>query len=300
MPLTHTSTFKVRFYECDPYGHVNNTNYLRYMQDAAFEASAAAGYDTHRYELMGRMWYAHATDIEYIRPLKYGDCVEVRTWVMDFRRVTSRRAYEMRQVETGDLVAKATTDWAFLDSTTEKPAAIPLELLQHFFPEGLPEQHPHREKFPAASPPPNGVWTLRRRVRWADLDPARHVNNAVYAEYVEDCGLQSNEAFGWPVSRMIEHGFGIFYRRMWLEYVQPAVLGDELDIAVWISDVRRATAMRHFTITRTHDGALLARVHVIGACADIATGAPRRIPQELLDDFALNIAQSSPSLAGRG
>jgi acyl-CoA thioesterase FadM len=68
-------------------------------------------------------------------------------------------------------------------------------------------------------------------------------------------------------------------------------LGDELDIAVWISDVKRATAMRHFTITRVRDGELLARAHIVGVCAEIATGAPRRIPQELLDDFAPNIVQ---------
>ncbi len=37
--------FRVRSYECDGYGHVNHANYLRYMQEAAFDASAAAGYD---------------------------------------------------------------------------------------------------------------------------------------------------------------------------------------------------------------------------------------------------------------
>ena len=42
MALTHERTFRVRHYECDSYGHVNHANYLRYMQEAAFDASAAA------------------------------------------------------------------------------------------------------------------------------------------------------------------------------------------------------------------------------------------------------------------
>ena len=50
MPMTHVRTLRVRHYECDPYGHVNQANYLRYMQEAAFGASAAAGYDLARYE----------------------------------------------------------------------------------------------------------------------------------------------------------------------------------------------------------------------------------------------------------
>jgi len=45
MPLIHERAFRVRHYECDAYGHVNHANYLRYMQEAALDASAAAGYD---------------------------------------------------------------------------------------------------------------------------------------------------------------------------------------------------------------------------------------------------------------
>jgi acyl-CoA thioester hydrolase len=75
MPLTHVRTFRVRHYECDAYGHLNYANYLRYMQEAAFDATAAAGYDLARYEAMGRRWLVRETDIEYLRPLRYGDSV---------------------------------------------------------------------------------------------------------------------------------------------------------------------------------------------------------------------------------
>ncbi len=290
MLLVHTSAFKVRFYECDLYGHVNNANYLRYMQEAAFEASAAAGYDPQRYAQMGRIWYAHATDIEYIRPAKYGDTVAVKTWVADFRRVTSRRAYELHSITMGALIARATTDWAFLDAATQKPAAIPDELIRAFFPEGLPERHLHREKFPSAPPAPKGAYRLRRRVQWRECDSAGHVNNAIYAEWAEECGMQCIAHYRWPVTRMAAAGVGIFYRRMWIEYLRPALFDDEIEVVAWLSEVKRATAMRHFTVTRLSDSALLARINVLGVCADVRTGAPRRIPQAMLDDFAPNIA----------
>lgn len=293
MPLVHTSAFKIRFYECDLYGHVNNANYLRYMQEAAFEASAAAGYDPQRYAQMNRVWYAHATDIEYIRPLKYGDTVAVKTWVMDFRRVTSRRAYELRATAGSELAARATTDWAFLDSATRKPAPIPDELIRCFFPDAVPDAQPQRERFPAAPPPPPGAYRTRRRAQWRECDSAGHVNNAVYAEWAEECGMQCIAHYRWPVLRMADEGIGIFYRRMWIEHVQPALFDDEIEVVAWLSAVKRATAMRHFTVTRVGDGALLARINVLGVCADIATGAPRRIPQAMLDDFAPNIADST-------
>ena len=50
MQHIHERTFRVRYYECDAYGHVNHANYLRYMQETAFDASAAVGYEIARYE----------------------------------------------------------------------------------------------------------------------------------------------------------------------------------------------------------------------------------------------------------
>ena len=290
MPLTHTSTFKVRFYECDAYGHVNNTNYLRYMQEAAFDASAAAGYDAQRYADMGRSWHIHATDIEYLRPAKYDDVIDVKTWIVDARRVTSRRAYELRNVTTGDLLAKATSDWAYLDTATGKPAAIPADMLQALFGVARADEQLTREKYPVAPPPPVGAYRLRKRVQWREIDSAKHANNAIYAEWAEEGGMVCIAHHKWSAARMAAQGIGIFYKRMWIEYQQSAKLDDEIEITAWLSDVKRASGMRHFTITRISDSVLLARFNILGVCANINTGMPTRWPQALLQDFAPNIA----------
>ena len=133
MPLTHTRTFKIRQYECDVNGHMNSANYLRFMQETAFDASAAAGYDQDKYRQLHRTWYIRETEIEYVHPLVYEDIVSVKTWVQDFRRVSSRRRYEFYNHETGNLVASAFTDWAYLDTDTGKPVLIPAEMIDAFF-----------------------------------------------------------------------------------------------------------------------------------------------------------------------
>ena len=142
MPHMHTSRFRVRHYECDAFGHVNNATYLRYMQEAAFNASTAAGYSPARYAEMNRQWLVRETDIEYLVPLRYGDSVEVKTWVADFQRVTSRRVYEFYR--QGEPVAKAHTDWVFLELGAGRPAAILQELAEAFFPEGVLTSSPAR------------------------------------------------------------------------------------------------------------------------------------------------------------
>jgi acyl-CoA thioester hydrolase len=290
MPLTHVRTFQVRYYECDSFGRVNHTNYLRYMQEAAFDASAAAGYDLARYEAINRFWLVRETDIKIVRSLRYGDAVEVKTWVADFRRVRSRRLYEFRLVDSKELLASAYTDWAFLDSATSRPVPIPPEMVAAFFPEGPPAMM--RPQFPSPPLPPPGVFRLRRRVEWGEVDGAQHVNNAVYLAYMEDCAMCAAAAYGAPLERMRAGGIVILARRHHIEYRQPALLGDELELVTWLSDVERTSTVRHYTVSRMSDGALLARARSLLEWADAETEQPVSIPSAFLEDLAPNISDT--------
>lgn len=126
-------------------------------------------------------------------------------------------------------------------------------------------------------------------VAWHDLDPVQHVNNANYLKYAEECGMQVIAAHGWPISRMIEEGFAIFIRRHQVQYLQPALLGDELVISTWASSVRRSTATRHYLIQRKSDLEKIAVIHTTSVWVDLKTSRPIRIPEDLLVDFSSNI-----------
>ena len=292
MPRIHERTFRVRQYECDAYGHVNHANYLRYMQETAFDASAAAGYDFAWYTAAGHNWLVRESDITYHRPLTYGDSVTVKTWVADFHRVRSRRMYELRHSASGELVAEASTDWVYLHTATLRPVTIPQEMRLAFFPEGPPESAPRRERFPEPPPPPPRAFTSCRQVEWRDIDTVGHVNNANYLVYLEDCGVQAVNHFGWPMRRMLAAGFGIVARRYRIEYKQSAVLDDDLLVTTWVADVRRATAVRHYTITRASDQALMVRALALWVWVDLQTGQPIRIPADFLASFEGHVVEN--------
>lgn len=290
MPLTHRRTFRVRHYECDAYGHVNQANYLRYMQEAAFDASAEAGYSFARYEQMRRLWLVRETEIEYLAPLHYGDSVQVTTWVEDFRRVRSRRAYELHHAASGRLVARGRTDWAFLDMDTGRPASIPAEMIRAFLPEGLSTPLPPRERFPDSPQPPPGAFHQSRRVEWRDLDPAQHVNNATYLSYIEDCGIQASTAHGWPAQRMSREGFLMVARHHRIAYRQPALLGEQLELRTWLSDTSRSSIVRHCTIKRSPDQAYVLQARTVLVCLDPESARPIPIPAAFLADLSPNVA----------
>jgi acyl-CoA thioester hydrolase len=134
------------------------------------------------------------------------------------------------------------------------------------------------------------VFTHRRRAEWRDIDQAGHVNNAVYLNYIEDCGVQMLAAHGWPLARMSTEGFAIVARYHRVEYKLPALLDDELAISTWLSDVQNSTAVRHSTVTRVGDEALLMRARTIHVWVDLKTGKPRSIPDPFLADLAPSLA----------
>jgi acyl-CoA thioester hydrolase len=288
MPAIHTAEFKVRHYECDAYGHVNQANYLRYMQEAAFGASDAVGFTTKRYTDLGLAWLAYETEIQYLRPLMYGDVFTIKTWVADFRRVRSLRRYEF--MRDGVLIARGSTDWVLIDTTRNFPTAVTPEIIAAYSQGEDVTQAPPRAPFPPAPPMPGGVFTMRRRAEWHEIDGAGHVNNAVYLNYISECGMQMVAHFGWPADRLREQGVGLVARSHQIEYKLAILYGEEIEVATWTSDVKGASALRHYTLRRASDNKLLARVRSEVVWLDLNTGQPTHIPDAFIADLTPNIS----------
>lgn len=292
MYKVYERTFRIRHYECDAYGHLNNTNYLRYMQESAFDASIAVGYGIEAYNALGCYWLIRLTDVEYLQPLQYNDVVRVKTWVEDMHRVRTLRKYEFWKDNSDQLMARAETDWVYMDRKTNRPKTIPDEVVRAYLPGDANANRERRKRFPEPPEPPEGVFIDRRQVEWRDLDSGQHVNNAVYLSYIQECGVRVADAHGWSMARMSANGFGIIARRHIVEYRQPAILGDSLEVATWVSDAKRSTARRHFVVSRIEDGEILFRCNSLYVWVDIQSGKPIRIPVDFLSDFADNIVEA--------
>jgi acyl-CoA thioester hydrolase len=283
MQPVHISAFRVRQYECDAYGHLNNVNYVRFLREAILEASASADSAQAWSVTPGLRWQTRRLDIEYLRPARYGETVELLVSAPGGAAESMRRACDFRLAGSGDLVAQAVVEAVPVDTVSGQPAEQP-QALQDGQPgpaSGLPE-------LPL---PPPGVFSVRHRVTWNDLDMTRHVGDATLLEYVEACGFGVISAHGWPPERMAAQGFAIILRRHQIENLATAALDDELEIATWASDVKRVSATRHYTIRRAADGTLLTRVDTLGVWVDLMSGRPIRIPTDFLADFAPNLVE---------
>jgi YbgC/YbaW family acyl-CoA thioester hydrolase len=84
-------------------------------------------------------------------------------------------------------------------------------------------------------------------------------------------------------------GVAILVRKNHIRYQQPALLGEELEIRTWASDVRRSTAVRYYHIHRPGVAPPIVEVHALGVWVDLKTGRPRRWPEAFMHDFKENI-----------
>lgn len=258
MPLTCTCTFRVRHYECDPFDEVNYSTYLAYLQETAFDATEAVGFGPAKLQEMGYYWIVHETEIEYFDRFRYGDVVEVTTWVDHFTRVLSHRVYEMRREGTADVVARAATEWVFVEAASGRPTRIPEDMGKAYQPDGPADRQRARDKLPRnVVAPENGVTALRSRVQWHELDPAAHVNNTIYLAYVEDAATAAFAAAGWSPKAMRDAGIDPYVKRHHIRYAGQAVLGDELDVRGWFTETDESGARRYTEIRRVRDEALL-------------------------------------------
>ncbi len=115
----------------DQNGHVNNVEYLRWMQDAAMRHADATGC-TAATAAVGATWVVRTHQIEYFKPAFAGDHVVVVTWVSDFRRVQSLRKYRVIRPADRAVLACGQTDWVFVDAQKGTLRSIPKEIKATF------------------------------------------------------------------------------------------------------------------------------------------------------------------------
>jgi acyl-CoA thioester hydrolase len=116
----------------DVNGHVNNLEYLRWMQDVATAHSAACGWPFERYVATQTSWVVRSHHIEYERPAFAGDGLAVATWIQAFGAKSSPRRYLFWRGADRALIAKAETLWVYVDGRRGSPARIPDEFRSAF------------------------------------------------------------------------------------------------------------------------------------------------------------------------
>ena len=120
-----TCSLKVRSYECDSYGHVNNANYLNYLEFARWEFLKDVGFDYSAMLEAGYGIYVARVEIDYKKSAFADDELLIKSWAIKKGAVSGIIAQEIRRGD--DLLVEAKVTWAFVDSNG-MPTKIPPHL----------------------------------------------------------------------------------------------------------------------------------------------------------------------------
>ena len=117
-------TLRVRTYECDGYGHVNNANYLNYLEFARYEFLRDIEFDYLKAVEKGYGMYIARIEIDYKMPAFTDDVLLIKSHPIKKGAVSGVIAQQIWRGD--DLLIEAKVTWAFVDSKGA-PTKIPPE-----------------------------------------------------------------------------------------------------------------------------------------------------------------------------
>lgn len=132
-PPQHTISIRVADKDIDALGHVNNCEYLKWMEKAAWGHCDVAGIPFSVWEDIGYAWVARHTEIDYLLPAMPGDELVVGTWIANNdKKLKMTRYYEIFRVKDKARMVTGHTNWVCVKLSNGKPSRMPEIFIEAF------------------------------------------------------------------------------------------------------------------------------------------------------------------------
>ncbi|MDR1480245.1 MAG: acyl-CoA thioesterase [Planctomycetaceae bacterium] len=129
------------------------------------------------------------------------------------------------------------------------------------------------------------IYYYRIQVLESDVDVNGHANNVCHLRWMNSAAVEHSRANGWSPERYVALGSTWFARRHTIDYLVPAMYGDELEIQTWLCDLKLIRSTRKYRFVRISDGVVIAEAETLWAFVNLKTGRPTKIPIEVSDCF---------------
>ena len=120
--LIHITKMPIRWGDMDAYGHVNNTVYFRYMEQARVEWLESVGYRCNAEQEAPVIVHA---DCSFLLPLGYPGSIEVGVFAGNAGRSSLMTFYELRLQGDDQLYAEGSAKIVWVNPTSGKSVNLP-------------------------------------------------------------------------------------------------------------------------------------------------------------------------------
>ncbi|MGD9897623.1 MAG: acyl-CoA thioesterase [Calditrichaceae bacterium] len=125
------TSLKVRSYECDMYGHVNNATFLNYLEYGRVELLDKLGYSLDSLKAEGFLLPIIKIEIEYKQQVILGDHLTISVEWESRGRSSATFRQNILKDSSNMLVASAIVTWVATD-LTGTPIQIPQGFIDHY------------------------------------------------------------------------------------------------------------------------------------------------------------------------
>ena len=132
--LQHTLRFRVRSYELDENGHVNNAVYVQWAEHLTAEHADSAGFGRDWTVARGGAWVVRRHEVTYHLPAARGDEIEATVRVLGLAGVRGVRHTLIRRAADATLLAEVRSEWVWVRLSDGRPARVPAELIELYRP----------------------------------------------------------------------------------------------------------------------------------------------------------------------
>lgn len=188
---TYSELMTVRGYETGSGNGARIQTLCNFMEEAAGKHADSLGFGLEALREKNLTWVLAKMRIRFHNLPRSGDAVSVETWPVMMAGLQFRRDFLFR-VRDGGVPARAATQWVIINTVSRRPERMPDGMVRL-----LPESPRHALEDADIRVPPvgeEGVSGPTFRIRLADIDGNRHVNNVRYVDFL----LEAAAVFGAP------------------------------------------------------------------------------------------------------
>jgi len=219
----------VNLYDLDLREEVSCATLLRYFEETAMRGSAQFGFTLEWYRERMQFWVIRTMRLERLCAPRYLDELEISTWISSLGRVRSDRNYVARRARDGRVMARAIANWVYVDAAQMQPARIPPAITEIFDRHAEPALAPLGRVTLHPEIPAQFESTTVRAAQFYEADSAKHTNNAIYVDWLEEAIRETLGAMNYALAVDGSKPLPWFYRHA-LEYARPALPGDTVAI----------------------------------------------------------------------
>jgi len=133
LPEPFTIRFVVVPDEIDEYNHVNNAEYVRWLDRCAWAHSTALGISIEDCKRMDRGMAVRRSQFDYVAPAFLDDSIIVGTWItQNDGKVRVMRQFQVMNEATRKTLLRASIEYVCLVLTTGRPSRQPPEFLERY------------------------------------------------------------------------------------------------------------------------------------------------------------------------